>query len=92
MTISVLTARARVLQDELQKANSNVQNLTAQLNQASAHLHTVHGHFNEVAYLLGEAQKEAGLIPAEAIEQHEACKEQDNVEAVEQSEGQAAQE
>ena len=92
MSIESLSARAKFLQEQLNQASQNVNNLSTQLQQATVQMHTISGHLNEVAYLLGEAQKDAGLIPAEAAAQHAACKEQENVEVVEQSEGQAAQE
>lgn len=92
MSIESLTARARVLQEAAQKAQANVANLTQQLQQASVEMHTVSGHFNEVAYLLGEAQKEAGLIPAEAAAQHAAPKELEDDKVDQQVEGEAPQE
>ena len=92
MSIESLSARAKFLQDQLQQSSQNVSNLTQQLQQATVQMHTIGGHLNEVAYLLGEAQKEAGLIPAEAAAQHAACKEPEDVKADEQVEGEAAQE
>lgn len=63
--IDTLSARATVLKAEVERASQNVQTLSTQLQQATIHMHTVGGHFNEVAYLLGEAQKTAGVVPPE---------------------------
>lgn len=91
MSIESLTARARYLQEQVQIASANVNGLSQQLQQATVHMHTVSGHLNEVAYLLGEEQKEAGLIP-QAPATPEPCKEQEDGEANEQCEGEAPQE
>lgn len=86
MSIDVLAARAKVLQGVVQQASQNVNSLSQQLQQATVHMHTVNGHLNEVAFLLGEAQKEAGLVPSEAPPAPEPCKEQEDGKANEQTE------
>ena len=92
MSVETLAARAKVLQGVVQEASQNVNSLSQQLQQATIHLHTVSGHLNEVAYLLSEAQKEAGLIPAEALEEHAKCKEQQDGQVDGEGSEQAAQE
>lgn len=63
MSMDALVKRAGYLKEELDKAGATLNMLTQQLQQQTIHMHTVNGHFQEVAYLLGEAQKEAGLVP-----------------------------
>lgn len=94
MIVSVLAGRATFLQQELQNANETVQSLSVQLQQATLHLHTVNGHLQEVAYLMGEEQKEAGLVPSETslVPLVDTCKEQEDVKVNEQVEEQASQE
>ncbi len=62
MSKDVLIRRANVLNEQRQMAMSEVTRLTNELQNATAHLHTIHGHFNEIAFLLGEAQKVADIL------------------------------
>jgi len=87
--ISTLTERANLLKAEMDAANANVQRLTQELNLANAHVYAVHGHCNEVAYLLAEAGKEAGIFPKEVLP--EPSKELEDGKADEQVEGQTAE-
>ncbi len=93
--INTLTDRAKLLQEEVNRASQNVQTLSTQLQQATVHMHTVGGHLNEVAYLLGEAQKAAGLVPAETpLSPKPECDkgDQPNGEVNDQTEEQTAEE
>lgn len=92
MSIESLSARAKFLQQQLQQASQNVNNLSSQLQQATVQMHTISGHLNEVAYLLGEAQKEAGVVPPETPLSPQPCKEQEDGEANQQAEGESPQE
>lgn len=56
--VKVLSDRAEVVKAELIKARDKVTELTQALQEAQAHLQAVSGHFNEVGYLLTEAQKQ----------------------------------
>ena len=56
--IDKLTTRLQVLTDTVQKANQQVELLTKNLAQATTHMNQVHGHYNEVAFLLDESKKE----------------------------------
>jgi len=88
MLISALNERASVLREEFTRARQNVVAITEQLEQEKAHLNVVSGHLNEVAYLIGEAQKLAPECtesePAQGVEQH--------VETNNEAEGQVPQE
>lgn len=64
--------RAGQLNEQRQIAVNEVTRLTNELQAATAHLHTLHGHFNEIAFLLGEAQKAEDLINKKDDEHGEA--------------------
>lgn len=87
--VKTLSERAGLLKKELDAAQARVKQLTDELNMANAHVYAVHGHCNEVAYLLGEAQKEAGIFPKDETAE---SKEQKDGEVESKSEEQASQE
>ena len=55
--LETLQNRVNLLQQETQKATTNVTQLSAALEQAKNHALTVQGHLNESSYLLATCQK-----------------------------------
>ncbi len=88
MSLQVLLARAQVLQQDFQKAKGHLASLGEQLEQAKANFHMITGHLQEVAHLIGEAQKqESAQAPQEPAKQDQGegchveaeCQEQEQV-------------
>lgn len=59
MDLSKLISRVDYLKEEVKNSNLKVDELTKQLQQATLHMHTVYGHYNEASLLLEDEKKQA---------------------------------
>jgi hypothetical protein len=91
MSLQVLLERAKILQNELQRAKQNVASTTEQLEQAKSHFSMVTGHLNEVGFLISlEQQGAQNNAVVDSLDDN--SKEQEDVDTNKQEQEQTPQE
>ena len=90
MFVQKLTERMEVLKNQVIQANGQVETLTKNLQQANLNMNQLHGHYNEVNFLLEEAKKEveppAPVAPVEPPALTDEPKDIENGHIVDESE------